>query len=171
MLICGSLSFAITGPRLLSAMARSHSRGLAPNHDASSTYRLTPVMTPDLLASGPSLASPADLSRHTLLHEANHDGWALWFRASGLPDFALEPGLVYADAAHALKAAKLGHGIALGDRVMEGDDFRGGTLVRPFKLAVPYGAYWLVALDFQLLSRPAKDFAGWIVAELAVNEA
>lgn len=51
---------------------------------------------------------------------------------------------------------------------MEGDDFRNGSLARAFKLEVPYGAYWLVAPDFQLLSQPAKDFGEWIVAELAV---
>ena len=131
--------------------------------------RATPVIAPELLASGPPLTSPADLGRYTLLHETNHTGWALWFRAAGLPDFPLEGGPLYADAAHALQAAKLGHGVALGDRVLEGDDFRNGTLVRPFELAVPYGAYWLVAPDFQLLGQPGIDFAEWIVAELATD--
>ena len=132
--------------------------------------RATPVVAPSLLASGPLLTSPADLSHFTLLHETNHDGWTLWFRAAGLPDFPMDGGPIYADAAHALQAAKLGHGVALGDRVLEADDFRVGTLVRPFELEVPYGAYWLVAPDFQLLSRPANDFAQWIAAELTADQ-
>ncbi len=82
----------------------------------------------------------------------------------------MDGGPIYADAAHALQAAKLGHGVALGDRVLEADDFRVGTLVRPFQLEVPYGAYWLVAPDFQLLSRPANDFAQWIAAELTADQ-
>ncbi len=49
----------------------------------------------------------------------------------------MDGGPIYADAAHALQAAKLGHGVALGDRVLEADDFRVGTLVRPFELEVP----------------------------------
>ena len=89
---------------------------------------LTPVLTPALLASGPPLSSPADLRHYTLLHDENRDGWAQWFQAVGLPDLALQRGPIYADAALVMQAAKLGHGVALGDRVMEGDDLRFGNL-------------------------------------------
>jgi LysR family transcriptional regulator, glycine cleavage system transcriptional activator len=92
---------------------------------------MTPVLTPTLLASGPLLSSPADLRHYTLLHDANRDGWAQWFHAVGLPDLALQRGPIYADAALVMQAAKLGHGVALGDRVMEGDDLRFGNFVRP----------------------------------------
>jgi LysR family glycine cleavage system transcriptional activator len=66
-----------------------------------------------------------------------------------------------------MQAAKLGHGVALGDRVMEGDDLRFGNFVRPFDAEVPYGAYWLVAPSFAGLSPSAKAFADWIEAEFA----
>ncbi|SFK51452.1 LysR family transcriptional regulator, glycine cleavage system transcriptional activator [Mesorhizobium albiziae] len=129
--------------------------------------RTTPVLAPGLLASGPPLGSPVDLRHYTLLHEYDRKYWATWFQAAGLPDFASQKGPVYPVAAQAIHAAKLGHGVALCDLVLDGEDIRLGTLVRPFEIEVPDGAYWLVAPDFRRLSRPAKAFADWIVQELA----
>jgi len=131
--------------------------------------RMTPVLTPALLASGPPLASPADLRHHTLLHDYDRKFWANWFQAVGLPDLGSQKGPVYAAAGQAIHAAKLGHGVALGDLAMDSEDLRLGTLVRPFEIEVPDGAYWLVAPDFRHLSRPAKAFAAWIIQELAVG--
>lgn len=128
---------------------------------------LTPVITPSLLASGPPISSPSDLSHYTLLHDVNRDGWAQWFQASGFPDLALQRGPIYADTALVLQAAKLGHGVALGDRAMERDDLGLGNLVRPLDIEVPCGAYWLVAPSFNRLSRPAKAFADWVEAEFS----
>jgi len=127
---------------------------------------VTPVLAPDLLASGIPLTSPADLRHYTLLHDYNRDGWAIWFQAMGLPDLAVQRGPLYTDAALAMQAAKLGHGVALGDRILNGADVRAGLLVRPFEMEIPYGAYWLVAPDFQRLSRQAEVFADWLVEEL-----
>lgn len=126
---------------------------------------LTPVLTPELMASGPPLKSPVDLARHTLLHDANRDGWAQWFQAAGLPDLALQRGPIYADASLVMRATKLGHGVGLGDRAMERDELASGTLVRPFAVEAPCGAYWLVAQDFGSLSAPASQFAAWVMEE------
>ena len=82
-------------------------------------------------------------------------------------DLAWQKGPVYPDGAQAIQAAKLGHGVALGDLAMDSEDLRFGTLVRPFEIEVPDGAYWLVAPDFRRLSRPATAFAEWLVQELA----
>ncbi|PTE11517.1 LysR substrate-binding domain-containing protein [Mesorhizobium helmanticense] len=127
---------------------------------------VTPVLTSALLASGAPLTSPADLRYYTLLHDYNRDGWARWFQAVDLPDLALQRGPLFTDAALAMQAAKLGHGVALGDRILNGADLRAGLLVRPFEMEVPYGSYWLVAADFQRLSQPAKTFADWLFEEL-----
>jgi LysR family transcriptional regulator, glycine cleavage system transcriptional activator len=127
----------------------------------------TPALAPGLLASGPPLGSPADLSHYTLLHEYNRKYWAGWFVAAGLPDFPSQKGPVYPDSAQAIQAAKLGHGVALCDLVLNGEDLRLGTVVRPFEIEVHDGAYWLVAPDFRRLSRPAQAFSDWIVQELA----
>lgn len=128
--------------------------------------RVTPVLSSGLLASGAPLTSPADLRHYTLLHDYNRDGWARWFQAMNLPDLAQQRGPLFTDAALAMQAAKLGHGVALGDRILNGADLRAGLLVRPFKMEVPFGAYWLVAPDFQHLSWAAKVFSDWLVEEL-----
>jgi LysR family glycine cleavage system transcriptional activator len=126
---------------------------------------LTPVLSPALLKTGAPLASPADLQRHTLLHDFNRDGWARWFEAAGLPEMAQQRGPIFPDSALIMQAAKLGHGVGLGDRFMEATDLAAGTLIRPFDIDAPYGAYWLVAPDLAALSPAATAFADWVVKE------
>ncbi len=129
----------------------------------------TPVMTAELLASGVPITSPADLSNYTLLHDYNRDGWANWFTKLGFAEMAVRRGPVYAEAALAMQAAKLGHGIALGDRILNGDDIRAGRLVCPFAREtydVSCGAYWLVAPDFNRLSNAARAFVEWLQEEI-----
>lgn len=122
---------------------------------------LTPVMTSALLATGRPLKSPADLRHYPLLHEYNRDGWARWFTAAGFPELAQQRGSLFPDSALVMQAARLGHGVGLGDVDMEADDLRTGALVRPFDICAPYGAYWLVAPDFERLSPAATAFAAW----------
>jgi LysR family transcriptional regulator, glycine cleavage system transcriptional activator len=142
-----------------SAVAKSWPRTQAQHlHDVS----LTPVLAPELLASGPPLTSPSDLSHYTLLHDSNRDAWAKWFVAAGMPEMAQQRGPIYPDSSLIMQAARLGHGVALGDRFMEMNDLRTGTLVRPFDIEVPFGAYWLVAADFDRLSPQAKAFSQWV---------
>lgn len=122
---------------------------------------LTPVMTPAMLAGGRPLRSPADLRHYPLLHEYNRDGWARWFTAAGFPELAQQRGPLFPDSALVMQAARLGHGVGLGDVDMEADDLATGALVRPFDICAPYGAYWLVAPDFERLSPAAAAFAVW----------
>ena len=131
--------------------------------------RVAPALTPDLLATGPALASPADLDRHTLLHDYDRTYWASWFRAAGLPERASQRGPIYAGGGQDIQAAKLGLGIALANPVLNCEDLRSGLLVRPFDIEVLVGAYWLVAPGFESLSRPASVFADWIREKLAAE--
>ena len=71
--------------------------------------RTTPVLSPGLLASGPPLASPADLRHYTLLRDYDRKFWATCFQAAGLPGFASQKGPVYPAGSQAIQAAKLGH--------------------------------------------------------------
>ncbi|MDX8501559.1 LysR substrate-binding domain-containing protein [Mesorhizobium sp. VK4C] len=131
--------------------------------------QITPVLTPGLLASGPPLGSPADLRHYTLLHDYDRKYWATWFQAAGLPDFPSQTGPIYPSGAQAMQAAKLGHGVALADLVFDSEDLRLRTLVRPFAIDVPDGAYWLVARSFRTLSHPANAFANWITQDLTAG--
>jgi LysR family transcriptional regulator, glycine cleavage system transcriptional activator len=130
---------------------------------------ITPVVTPGLLAGGAALISPGDLAGYTLIHDQNKDGWASWFREVGMPTFPMR-GPVYADGALAMQAARLGHGIALGDRVLDGDDLLSGRLLAPFDVTAPCGSYWLVAPSFERLSKPAQAFVEWIVDAVATQQ-
>jgi LysR family glycine cleavage system transcriptional activator len=69
-----------------------------------------------------------------------------------------------------IQAAILGHGVALGDRVINGEDLRTGRLVMPLEIEVPYGAYWLVAPDLDALSEPARAFADWLRKEIKAEK-
>lgn len=129
---------------------------------------LTPVATPELLSTLLPLRTAADLLGHTLIHDQSRDGWSRWFRAAGV-DSPPQRGPIYADGALAMQAARLGHGIALGDRLLDGDDIRAGRLVCPYALSVPYGAYWLVAPSLATLSAQASAFVAWLEAEVAAE--
>ena len=126
----------------------------------------TPVISPELLAKGPPLATAADLAGFTLLHEENRDGWARWLEAAGAGKVTPERGPIFADGTLTTRAAALGHGVALGDVFMNAAELKDGSLVRPFAMTIPFGTYWLVAPDFDALSPPARAFADWLVAEI-----
>jgi LysR family transcriptional regulator, glycine cleavage system transcriptional activator len=129
--------------------------------------RGTPLIAPALLAAGPVLRQPADILKYTLLHEERRDYWSQWLEAAGIVDAKSQGGLLFPDGAMAAKAAVLGQGITLGDAVLDSQDVAAGRLVQPFALSIPFGAYWLVAPDFELLSGPARAFADWLMTESA----
>ncbi len=127
---------------------------------------MSPVISPALLAAGPPLRTPADLHRYTLLHEDDRSGWNRWFSASGAAATRQERGPLLTDTVLAIQAAIRGHGVALANMLLAEEDICAGTLVKPFGMELPYGAYFLVAPDLNRLSKPAQAFAGWIQAEL-----
>lgn len=128
----------------------------------------SPVLSPALLASGPTLEKPIDLAHYTLLHEENRQGWARWFEAAGVPADAVPArGPMLADASLSKQAALLGHGVALGDLLQIGGEVAAGALIKPFDIDVASGAYWLVARSLKDLSEPAAAFADWLRSEFA----
>ncbi len=126
---------------------------------------LTPVMAPSLMRSRPPVETPGDLRGFPLLHDTNRDFWGDWFRLAGVTDYVPERGAIFPDSAMVVQSARLGHGVGLGDRKMEAIDLAAGTLVRPFDVELPQGAYWLVTPDFAKLSPTAEAFAQWASAE------
>jgi LysR family glycine cleavage system transcriptional activator len=111
-----------------------------------------PVASPHLLARRPALRAPADLARHTLLHdEALADdprrlGWGAWLARAGAPEVDASRGVRFSHAYLALEAALAGDGVALARRTLVAADLERGRLVAPFRLALPSGlAYWFVS--------------------------
>lgn len=130
---------------------------------------VAPVLCPDLLASGPPLSTPADLLGYTLLHDESRDGWSRWLEAAGVHDAAPRRGPIFTDSALATQAAKLGHGVALGDIALIGEELRTGQLVMPFPISIPYGAYWLVTSEHGRPDRAVEAFTDWLKAELTAD--
>lgn len=155
---------------------RSHAAEIAIRYSASDTawprvqsrhlfdVRLTPVLAPSLQRSRPRPETPADLRGFPLLHDTSRDFWSDWFRVAGVADHVAERGAIFQDSALVMQAARLGQGVGLGDRRMEAGDLAAGTLVRPFDVELPSGAYWLVAPDYGQLGPAAAAFAEWAMA-------
>ena len=121
----------------------------------------TPLISPELLKSGPPLQSPDDLRRYPLVHEETRFYWDEWFKAAGgLDRPGLARGPLMMDMSLVLQAARRGHGVALGCLLLAQEDIANGTLVRPFKTRIPAGACWLVARDLKALSEPAGALRG-----------
>jgi LysR family transcriptional regulator, glycine cleavage system transcriptional activator len=127
---------------------------------------LSPVMPPSF-ASGGALRLPEDLAAQTLLHDENRDGWTHWFEAAGMADIVPSRGPIFPDGAFAVNAARLGHGVALGDLLLLKDELSSGALTQPFDIELAFGAYWLVAPSFAKLSEPAAALADWLTQCLA----
>jgi LysR family glycine cleavage system transcriptional activator len=151
----GQAQIAIRHSATVTAWPRTESRHLI-------DVRMVPVIASDLLERGTPISSPHDIFAYGLLHEETRDAWSRWFGAAGLAMPETARGPVYADDGLVLQAALRGQGVALLDEAFAEEEIRGGRLRQLFDLAVPNGAYWLVARSFDRLPPPAADFARWV---------
>jgi LysR family transcriptional regulator, glycine cleavage system transcriptional activator len=134
-----------------------------------------PVCAPALLAGSPPLEKPRDLRRHTLIHldwQAQGDAWPdwrMWLLAAGVDGVDPTRGLHFTQTSLALQAALDGHGVALGNTSLVGDDLAAGRLAKPFDVAVqvaPTFAYYLV-IPRRGVDRPLNHaFRDWMLAEI-----
>lgn len=134
-----------------------------------------PVCSPALLSREPPLREPADLARHTLLHDAwdhrvpDQLDWARWLAVMGLHDIDARRGSWFSHSHMALDAAAAGQGVALASSAFLGDDLATGRLVRPFgNLAVrgPY-AFYIVYPEATADREKVAKFRDWAIAEAA----
>jgi LysR family glycine cleavage system transcriptional activator len=124
-----------------------------------------PVCSPTVAA---RLERPADLRRHTLLHDDSYDDWARWLRAAKVRGVDAARGPIFTDASIVLDAASAGQGVALGRGVLAAADLAAGRLVRPFRRAIAVDrAYYLVCPE-RLADEPkVARFREWILGESA----
>lgn len=122
---------------------------------------LIAVAAPVLLAAGPPVREAADILRYPVLHEENRDNWQNWLSGAGV-GATVPAGPVYTDSALVLQGALRGDGIALVDRLHADEALQAGSLVRLFDHALPFGSFWIVARDFDQLSKPARAFIDWL---------
>lgn len=132
--------------------------------------RLTPVLSPELLGSGPPLREPADLLDHTLLLTRSPFDWKIWADSVGL-DFTKARTVQLVDYNVVLQAAIKGQGVALGRAKLIQDRLLRGELVAPFHTVMDprRAGYWIVVSSARLPSKAVELFTGWLTSE-ARNE-
>jgi LysR family glycine cleavage system transcriptional activator len=152
----GGPRLAIRHSRTKSSWPRSQARRLIDN-----------MLTPMLAASAGSalLQSPRELTKFRLLRDEDGQAWIGWLESAGVTEPALW-GPVYSDAALAVRSAELGHGAALGNRILAAELLQKGSLYAPFDIELSNGAYWLVVSDFRHLTTEETLFCQWLVNEL-----
>jgi LysR family glycine cleavage system transcriptional activator len=125
-----------------------------------------PVCSPKLLRGQHPLRRPADLARHTLLHDVFTVDWAIWLRSAGIGKVDPHRGPTFLSSDHAIQAAIRGEGVVLGRSALVADDLAAGRLVRPFALSLPAGFAYYVVYPPRALTRPSvKAFRDWLLAE------
>ncbi len=129
---------------------------------------ITPVLSAALMKQHP-LRTPQDALTHILIHEENRDMWSNWFALAGLPQAQHSRGPIFPDGAYAANAAKLGHGVALGDKNLLQGELERGDLVAPFDASMPFGAYWLVAPSLKKMRDPVQAFVNWLTEEISLT--
>jgi len=124
-----------------------------------------PVCSPKLLRHE-AIACPADILRHTLLHEHSDETWSRWFTTAGVDNVEASR-RIYFDGAHlSLQAARAGYGIAMGDPPTVADDLRAGTLVRLLDISVPAAYPYYLLAERQSQQGPAAGaLEAWLLAE------
>ncbi|MGD1879621.1 MAG: transcriptional regulator GcvA [Kiloniellaceae bacterium] len=131
------------------------------------------VASPDLLAKGPPLRRPADLSRHVLLHtestrlEVNSmANWEVWLTLLNARGVNAKAGPTFPSSYMLLQAAIHGQGVALTWAALADDDLKAGRLVRLFDRALE-GSMSYFALTTKAAARKPKGiaFCDWLVEE------
>lgn len=122
---------------------------------------LAPVCAPSLLE---TLKSPADLKKHTLLHDASTEDWQRWLKLAGVEGVKMN-GPIFSHSAMVQQAAIHGQGVALGHHILSRTDLAAGRLVRPFALALPSEYGYDVTCPEQWADRPKiVAFRDWLLS-------
>ena len=125
-----------------------------------------PVCSPKLLRGRYPLRRPADLARHTLLHDVFTVDWVMWLHSAGIDTVDPHRGPTFLSSDHAIQAAVQGEGVVLGRSALVADDLAAGRLVRPFELSLPAGFAYYAVYPPRALQRPGvKAFRDWLMAE------
>jgi LysR family transcriptional regulator, glycine cleavage system transcriptional activator len=136
-----------------------------------------PVCSPRLLHGAHPLRELDDLRWHTLLHVDGYvqddywPDWSMWLHSAGMSDMAVRRELQFSQTSLALQAAARGHGVALGSRVLAGNDLEEGRLVRPFAHGSRMSfAYYMVCPEALAEEPRIAAFREWIIEEAAAAE-
>ena len=135
------------------------------------------VASPQLVKGTPPLGEPADLARHTLLHDdamdlvAHGHAWPKWLEVAGVADKVDGTrGPRFSTNILSLEAASQQLGVALALRPLVDADLASGRLCAPFDVELkPESAYYLVCPEV-IAERPAvASFRKWLLEQAQKN--
>ena len=135
------------------------------------------VASPLLVKGSPPIREPADLARHTLLHDdamdlvAHGHAWPKWLEVAGVADKVDGTrGPRFSTNILSLEAASQQLGIALALRPLVDADLASGRLCAPFEVELkPQSAYYLVCPEV-IADRPAVTaFRKWLLEQANKN--
>ena len=135
------------------------------------------VASPQLVKGSPPIREPADLARHTLLHDdamdlvAHGHAWPKWLELAGVADKVDGTrGPRFSTNILSLEAASQQLGIALALRPLVDADLASGRLCAPFEVELrPQSAYYLVCPEV-IADRPAVTaFRKWLLEQANKN--
>jgi LysR family glycine cleavage system transcriptional activator len=144
--------------------APRHARAITLSEDT-----LFPVCAPELLGGDPPLAAPADLARHTLLHDdVWSEDWARWLSKAGVRNVPSAAGPVFSLFSLALQAAVDGGGVLIGRRALVQDALKDGRIVQPFSICLPaVDKLALLVPDDRELPVRQTELVDWLRHEIA----
>jgi LysR family transcriptional regulator, glycine cleavage system transcriptional activator len=135
---------------------------------------MTAVANPELVKGDPPIREPADLARHTLLHDdamelvAGGNAWQRWLANAGVADRVdASHGPRFSSNILSLEAASQKLGVALALKPLVDSDLESGRLCAPFEVELkPQSAYYLVCPEV-IADRPAvAAFRRWLLEQV-----
>jgi len=132
-----------------------------------------PVCSPQLLAGGGRLKTPADLKRQVLVHyywppsDLEAPTWQRWLAAArgkwrGAPAFKDLEHLSFREEGHAIEAVIAGQGIGIFSDVLVAPELASGALVKAFDLSLQGYRFYVVHLPDGPREKTIRAFAGWL---------
>ncbi|CDG88583.1 transcriptional regulator GcvA [Xenorhabdus bovienii] len=134
---------------------------------------LLPVCSPSLLMGERPLKTPADLAKHTLLHDSSRRDWQAYIRQLDMQQLInVQQGPIFSHSSMVIQAAVHGQGVALANNVMAQNEIDAGRLVCPFNdVLVSKNAFYLVCHDNQAELGKIAAFRKWILMQAASEQA
>lgn len=124
-----------------------------------------PVCSPEWMEKNP-LEHPRDLLHCDLLQWEGGSKFSRWLLGHGITEEPKGKAIYFSMAHHAVDAAAAGHGVAMGDNVLAGDDLAKGLLVRPFEGRLPATyEYYAVCEKGARNAGMVEAFVEWLVSE------
>lgn len=128
---------------------------------------LVPACSPGLVASGPPLATVADLAHHTLLRSSvRSDDWTKWLAAAGAAGLTPAHTIQFETSSLAYQAAVQGLGVVIAQRALIEDDLATGRLVVPLDFQLDGEACFFLTYRTDARRSHALDlFCDWIMSQ------